>query len=121
MKYRSVIVVVEGQTEEEFVNESLRPWLNNQEIFDVRAIKIRTSRTSKGGNTDYAKFRNDVMKLLKHEQDIFVTSLIDFFRLPSQFPQYDAAQKIADVEKRVAFLENALAQDIASNRFLPYI
>lgn len=121
MKYRSLIVVVEGQTEEEFVNESLRPWLNSHDIFDVRAIKIRTSRDAKGGNVSYQKFKSDVTRLLKQEKDVFVTSLIDFFRLPSSFPHYDAARKMIDSEKRVEFLENAIAMDIDSERFLPYI
>ena len=121
MKYRGVIVVVEGQTEEEFVNESLRPWLNSQSVFDVRAIKIRSSRDAKGGNIGYQKFKNDVTRLLKHEKDVLVTSLIDFFRLPPSFPQYDEARKITDKVKKVEFLENAIAADIDSQRFIPYI
>lgn len=121
MKYRSLIIIVEGQTEEEFVNESLRPWLSRQGIHDVRAIKIRTSQTSKGGNTDYAKFKNDVLRILKKESDVLVTSLIDYFRLPKQFPKQEEAKKIAVPEKRVKFLEESLASDIASKRFIPYI
>lgn len=121
MKYRSLIVIVEGQTEEEFVNESLSTWLNGRGIYDVRAIKIRTSQTGKGGNTDYTKFKNDVLRILKKEGDVLVTSLIDYFRLPNRFPKYDEAQKITLAEKRAAFLEQALVSDIASERFIPYI
>lgn len=121
MKYRCLIIIVEGQTEEEFVNESLRTWLNGRGIHDVRAIKIRTSQTGKGGNTDYAKFKNDVLRILKKESDVLITSLIDYFRLPNRFPKYEEAQKITLAEKRTSFLEQALMSDIASERFIPYI
>ncbi len=120
-KYRAVIIIVEGHAEEQFVNESLRPWLANYNIPDVRAIKIRTSQSQKGGSSDYQKFKNDVTRVLNQEHDILVTSLIDFFRLPKKFPQFDAAIKLNGVEKQVEFLEQALAQDISSERFLPYI
>lgn len=121
MKYRSLIIIVEGHAEEEFVNGSLRAWLGGQGIHDVRAIKIRTSQTSKGGNTDYAKFKNDVLRILKKESNVLVTSLIDYFRLPKRFPKQEEARKIASPEKRVAFLEESLSSDIASERFIPYI
>jgi len=121
MKYPKVIIIVEGQTEEEFVNESLCPWLNSRGIYDVRAIKIRTSQTGKGGSANYLKFKNEVLRLLTQQKDVLVTSLLDFFRLPTSFPQYEEAQKMSDVERRVAFLENALAVGINAERFLPYI
>ena len=121
MKYRSLIIVVEGQTEEEFVNEVLQPWLNEQGINDVRAIKIRTSKTGKGGNTNYAHFKNTTENLLKQEKDILVTSLLDFFRLPNEFPGFDAARRIINVQKRIEFLEHELSNKIASERFIPYI
>ena len=90
-------------------------------IYDVRAICIRTSKTAKGGNTDYAKFKNDVVRYLKQEQDILVTSFIDFFRLPNKFPNYSEAQKINDVINKITFLEESLEKDISSDRFVAYI
>ncbi len=121
MKYRSLIIVVEGQTEEVFVNETLAPWLNSQGIFDIRAIKIRTSKTGKGGNVNFEHFKNTTENLLKQENDILVSSLIDFFRLPVKFPGFESSKKITSVEKRVEFLEYELAKTIDSERFIPYI
>lgn len=121
MKYRSLIIVVEGQTEEEFVNETFAPWLNSQGIFDVRAIKIRTSKTGKGGNTNYAHFQNTTKILLKQEKDVLVSSLVDFFRLGKKFPRFEDSKKIPSTARRVEFLEQELGKDIASDRFIPYI
>ena len=121
MMYRGIIIVVEGQTEEEFVNESLRPWLNTFGIYDFKAVCIRTSKTDKGGNSNYSKFKNDVLRYLKQENDILVTSFIDYFRLPTDFPQYAASQKLDDISSKVAFLEESIQKNINSDRFIPYI
>ena len=47
MKY--LIIVVEGQTEQEFVNDVLRPYFAEHGIYHVSARLIRTSRSGKGG------------------------------------------------------------------------
>jgi hypothetical protein len=46
MKY--LIIVVEGQTEQEFVNDILRPYFAEHGIYHVSARLIRTSRSGKG-------------------------------------------------------------------------
>ena len=40
---KRVYIIVEGQTEEEFVNTTLRNYLLHFQINDVRPIKIETS------------------------------------------------------------------------------
>lgn len=35
---KRLYIVVEGQTEQEFVNTLLRPWLNGYSIFDITPI-----------------------------------------------------------------------------------
>lgn len=87
----------------------------------MRAIKVQTSRGYKGGLINYEHFKRDILTILKQEQDIFVTSLIDFFRLPSNFPGYLAAQKISDVVKRADFFQSQIALDIQDKHFIPYI
>lgn len=121
MNYRTLIIIVEGQTEEEFVNETIRPWMAAHGIHDVRAIKIRTSRTGKGGNANYLHFKSTTTLLLKQEKNILVTSLIDYFRLPNEFPGFVTAMKQSTVENRVAILETELGKDINSPHFVPYI
>jgi hypothetical protein len=120
-KYRALFIVVEGQTEEEFVNEIIRPWMLSHGIHDVRAIKIRTSKTGKGGNSNYLHFKNTTNLLLKQEKDILVTCLVDYFRLPSEFPGYATALTQKTVAKRVTILESELGKDINSPHFIPYI
>jgi hypothetical protein len=118
---RGIYIIVEGPTEEEFVNEVLRPYFNDMGIYDVRAILIQTSPGYKGGDMKFERYKNNIENLLKAERDIAVTSLIDYFRLRTDFPKYAEAQNISDKYKRVAFLERSVKEVIPDNRFVPYI
>lgn len=116
-----VYIICEGQSEEEFVNVILTPYLISHHIYDVRPILMTTSKGHKGGDVNYDRLKFNIKKLLKSEKDILVTTFIDFFRLKSDFPEFNQAQQILNKMKRVQFLEDALASDISSARFIPYI
>ncbi len=118
---RGLYIISEGITEEEFVNKSIYEYLSRNGISDVRAIKLQTSRGHKGGAMSYARYKMNILNLLKRENDIMATSLIDFFRLENDFPKYAEGQRIANVVERVGFLESAIAEDMDSSRFIPYI
>lgn len=77
---KRLFVVVEGQTEQEFVREVLSPYLYSHGIYDVRPIPIRTSKTGRGGFVNYYHLKNTVEPLLKSEgNDVVVTTFVDFF------------------------------------------
>lgn len=118
---RAIYIIVEGVTEEEFVKNLIQPYLYTKGITDVRAIKLQTSPGHKGGDVKFARYKRNVENLLKRESDVLVTSLIDFYKLKTDFPKYKEAQAIQNVEERVAFLENACKEVIAHPRFIPYI
>jgi hypothetical protein len=118
---RALIVVVEGETEAMFIREVLGPALLAGGIFDIRPIQIPTSPKQKGGLVDYIRFRNMVIRLLKQEQDILVTSMVDFYGLPNDFPDYERAHQLSDSNSVVDCLEAALSREINENRFIPYI
>lgn len=118
---RAIYIICEGQTEEEFVNRILRPHFNSYEIYDVRPILMATSKRQKGGDVKYERLKFNVDKLLKSESDILVTTFIDFFRLKTDFPGFEEAQKISSKIQRVDFLEQTLARAINNPRFIPYI
>ena len=118
---RALYIVVEGQTEEIFINNVLRPFFTGKGHLDVRAILVPTSRGHKGGALNYYRFKYFVTNLLKEQQDVLVTSLIDFFRLPNNFPKYNEAEKIIDKLLRVKYLEAAIKKDLNFERFIPYI
>lgn len=62
-----------------------------------------------------------------YESNAVVTTLIDFYALPKDFPKFDEAVKIVNKASRLDFLEKAIAEDIESEKgkyfpnLLPYI
>jgi hypothetical protein len=118
---KRIYIIVEGPTEEEFVYTVLRPYFASKGIYDIRAILIETSPGHIGGDLKYIRYKRNIENLLKRENDIIVTSLIDFFRLKTDFPKYTEAQTKGGKIERVTFLEQAISAEITDYRFLPYI
>ncbi len=119
---RVLNILVEGETEKEFINNLVYHHLFSKGISNIRPITIETSPGFKGGDVRYsARYKSNITNLLRGGEDMIVTSLIDFYKLRNDFPKYEDAKKIMDVNSRVKFLEDACYDDIADERFIPYI
>jgi Domain of unknown function (DUF4276) len=121
-----VNIVVEGQTEEAFVNSILKEPLAHKQIYlAARAVETsrdkRANKIYRGGLFDYARTKRDILRWLKQDQGAFVTTMFDFYALPRDFPGYQAAITSTDLYQKVAIVQQSLAVDIASQRFIPYI
>ena len=116
-------IVVEGQTEQSFVNEVLAPYLRNNGVSLIIPRLIRTSKTGRGGLVNYHHLHNTIKGLLSnpHDGNIVVSSFVDFFRIPNNMPGYDEAMRSGDDLQRVENLQQALGDSIADRRFIPYI
>ena len=115
-------IIVEGQTETEFVKHCMSPYFAERGILNIRPIGIETSSGHKGGDVRYeTRFKPTVQMVLRGKENMIVTSLIDFYKLRSDFPKYSEAQAISDKNEKVAFLERACFEDINDHRFIPYI
>lgn len=119
MKY--LIIVVEGQTEQEFVNEVLSPYFAEHGIYKVSARLIRTSRTGKGGFVNFQHLQNDVNRILTKEQDAIVTTFFDFFRCPTNMPGYEETKLLDNHQEAVEILERRMYDLFGNDRFVPYI
>lgn len=118
---KEVYIIVEGQTEEEFVNSSLSNYLNAFDINVVVPILMETSPGHFGGSVTYSRYKSNIIPLLKYGDHIVVTSIIDFYQLYSSFPKYNESLAIPDKVERVKFLEDSISIDINNPRFIPYI
>jgi len=118
---RAVYIICEGRSEEEFVTGILRPYFNMHMIHDVRAILMTTSKGFKGGDIKFQRLKYNIERLLHTENNILVTTFIDFFRLKNDFPKYESSLKVFDKNQRVKFLEESLFEAINHPRFIPYI
>ncbi len=118
--------VVEGQTEENFVNELIRDDLVGFDI-QVAAHRITTSRGAgrihRGGFVSYAHLRRDI-DIWRRQDDSNAarfSTMVDLYRLPGDFPGYRESRLERDPIRRAELLESAFADDIRDRRFIPYI
>lgn len=115
-----VYVFVEGQTEETFVREVLAPHYAPRQIF-LNAILAQTSPGYKGGIVGYGKVKHQLERLCKQDCGAYVTTMIDLYRLPNDFPGKNAqAYPVTGTpEQKVTYLEHQLAADINQPNFFP--
>ena len=118
--------IVEGQTEETFVNQQLKPHLEKRSI----SAKVRCVQTSRkrnitycGGLARYPKVRDDISRWMDDERgsNVYFTTMFDLFGLPKDFPGYRDAMAMTNPQQRATALEDAMCQDIGDDRLLPYI
>lgn len=113
-----VHVFCEGQTEEVFVRDILRPHFERMNIW-MNPIIIRTAAQKKGGVSTYGKIRRQITKKCKEDPTAWVTTLLDFYGLPKDAPgmadnsgtSFDRGQQVtmafqADIDQRnfIAYL-----------------
>jgi hypothetical protein len=121
---RRVHILVEGQTEETFVKELLHPHLLRFQVLPIPIIAktgyTSSGRAARGGIVSYQRVRNDLKLLLKDTSVSMVTTMIDYYGLPTDFPGA-AEKRIGTYLDRVLRLEERFGRDIDDPRFLPYL
>ena len=111
-----VLVFVEGQTEETFVRDLLVPYFSRLGIY-LTPILAQTSPGHKGGIVSYGKVKHQLTRLCRQDQGAYVTTMMDYYGLPNDFPGLDG--RILDAHEQVVRLELALQQDIDAPNFIP--
>lgn len=115
---RRLVFIVEGDTELIFVQHLIAPHLTRLGFPNqMHAQTITTNRKqhAKGGIGTYGKFKNEVTRTLA-QGNVIVTTLIDFFRLPGDFPAY------TQDSTRIGQIETAIHTEFENRPdFIPYI
>lgn len=122
---KQVFILVEGQTEERFCKDVLMPHFRPKGIY-LTPIILRTrvdpdGTTYRGGVGSYKKIKQDLIKLLRNPTVCCVTTMIDYYRIPDDFPGKHSVSNYTNPYQKVAHLENAFKNDINNSRFLPFI
>ena len=92
MKAKIIHVLCEGQTEQGFVEEVLRPYLQAQGVAGVKSILITTNKkkNARGGMLSYAQAVTDLELLRKmkmdgeYERHVFTTMIFPVMKQPKQ-------------------------------------
>jgi hypothetical protein len=129
-----LLVHVEGQTEEGFVNEVLRNHLLHcgYESVGARIIGNARMRRSRGGIRPWLPVRKDIINHLRQDPGCVATTMVDFYGLPQDgnraWPGRAAAVG-ASGHQKASVVEEALRDDLAHEmgadfditRFLPFV
>lgn len=121
---RKVLILVEGQTEERFVKDVLQPYLWGVGVHPepkiVTTRRVKRGPDFKGGITEFQKVENDLRRLLQDSNAALVTTMIDYYGLPHDFPGKHNLRSSNSLE-RVRGLEAALERYFNSGpRFVAY-
>lgn len=128
---KNLNIIVEGSSEENFVNDVLAKHFAPLEIF-VSVRKIRTgwdkihNKPAKGGVSKYNKFRNDVLRWIESDrgrENTYYSSFIDLYAFPQddESPYTQQIRQISNPYEKVNTLESAIGKDINHPRFIPYV
>jgi hypothetical protein len=123
---KRVLILVEGQTEERFVKDVLGPFFFEQELFFHPTIlitkKVKDGTRFKGGVTNFAKFENDARRILNSAGGALVTTMLDYYGLPGDFPGMSSRPVRGSPVERVRHVENAVHDHFHSpQNFLPFL
>ncbi|HEY6324206.1 MAG TPA: DUF4276 family protein [Thermoanaerobaculia bacterium] len=129
-----LLISVEGQTEETFVREVLRPYLQNVgfSAVDARLMGNVRQRSGRGGVRKWASIKAELLRHLAQDRSAVLGMMVDFHGMPKSgdggWPGRAAASALP-AQERGAAVERAIAQEIASamgtsfdqSRFVPCV
>ena len=123
---KRALILVEGQTEERFVKDVLGPEFWPKELFFSPTIlvtkRVKDGPNFKGGVTNFAKFENDARRLLDSAAGALVTTLLDYYRLPLDFPGMSTRPLDGTAIDRARHVEIALSAHFDSPiNFIPFL
>jgi hypothetical protein len=122
-----LLVHVEGQTEENFVNEILREHLWQSGSIIVSARRLGSPRRS--GIPSWQSARKDILRHLKQDTGAIHTTIIDYYALPRDWPGRLEAPTMNSTSAKAEYVESALNANITEamgphfdpNRFVPLV
>jgi hypothetical protein len=129
-----LLIHVEGETEETFVNEVLAPHLYGlgYQKISARLVGNSRNRDRRGGIKSWATVRVDILNHLKEDPGCLATTMVDYYALPKGDPngwpgRLDAErkpflQKAPTVQGALqADIQAELGEGFDARRFVPYV
>jgi hypothetical protein len=119
-----LLMLVEGQSEEIFVKKTLTPFLAERGVYVQSLIVLWTKRIPSGGGfrggvSNWNQIRKSLAPLT-YDTDAWVTTLLDFYGLPDDFPGYQEARGEGDPRENVVSLQDRFAAEIGHPRLIPF-
>lgn len=121
---KRALVLVEGQTEERFVKDILAPAFWSRDLYLYPTIlvtkRVKDGPNFKGGVTRFARFENDLRRLLSAGGAV-VTTMLDYYGLPTDFPGMNTRSN-GTPRQRAEQVERAIHDYFGSpSNFVPFL
>ena len=105
-----ILIYCEGPSEETFINQILVPYFLPYDIL-LTAIPFR-------GVSKYSILRKNLISLARHDSTAVITTMIDYYGLPSETPGYSIADT-NDVFKQAENVESNIKADLGVGNLYP--
>ena len=121
---KRLVIIAEGETEESFVNNILCHFFCSKGIYN--SIQCFKTKHSHGGMSKYSYIKKDILNII-YEKDVVVSMMIDFYRLPSDFPGFNDLKVTQTHQEQANLLETRIKKDLEDSQnqlfdnFIPYI
>jgi hypothetical protein len=126
-KCTEVVAIVEGRTEQIFIQTIVMPHLCPKDIY-IKPILI-SKPGQKGGDVKFARVLNDIERHLKQRTDTFLTLFVDYYGIKSDWPGLQEAKNKSSSREKAKEINSATKHKInedfsdydSKRRFIPYI
>lgn len=121
-----VVVVCEGETEEEFIRDVLAPGFYGTGLY-LEPQMVETSPGHRGGALNYDRIKPHLRNTLRQKSAPIVTTLFDLYKLDKRFPGFAQSRTLPDLGQRLDLLRRELHADVVAaaqcppERFIPYV
>lgn len=114
---KRLIIICEGETEQELCSNMLRPYFVVKDIM----VECPLIKKSMGGIVSWHALKSQILGHLA--EHAYVTTFIDYYGIKDsyQYPCWTESKGIADKYERITLLESAMGTDVDSYKFIPYI
>ncbi len=122
----NVVAIVEGKTEQIFVQSLLAPYLAQKNIF-MTATQV-TKPGQKGGDVRFSRVKKDLGIHLKQRPDTYVTTFVDYYGT-KEWPGIDSVAPNLKPDQIAEYVNEATQEQVntlfaeqqAERRFIPYM
>jgi len=126
-----LLVHVEGQTEESFVNEVLRGHLAiwGYNSVGARIVGNVRQRERRGDIRVWPSVKKDIVNHLREDQHCIATTMVDYYGLPQTWPGRVQAEALRSIAEKATAVQQAIRDEVVAEmgpsfdaeRFVPFI
>ncbi len=130
--FTEVFAIVEGATEQLFIQQILAPYLAEKNI-DMKATQVKTLNKNrkpkkKGGDVRFARVKKDIGNHLKQRTETYVTTFVDYYGI-KEWPGIDSVPENSKPDHIAKHINKETKKEInkqfskqeSNRRFIPYM